>query len=75
MAATLCPAVPRQIPAGYLTVDDASVETGLSRRWLFALIQRGELPSYRVTGIRQTLVKRVELARLDEPKPRPRKPE
>jgi excisionase family DNA binding protein len=71
MSATLCP-VTRTIPPDYMSVDEAVKATGISRRWLFKLIGRGRLQSYKLVGIRQTLLKRAEVATLDEPKPRSR---
>lgn len=63
---TLC-AVGRKIPEGYMSVDEAAAVSGISRRWLFELVKRGRLRSYRLVGVRPTLLKRAEVDALDEP--------
>lgn len=49
------------IPEGYLSIDKAVEETGISRETLFRWIKIRRIGGYRVGGIRNTLVKRAEL--------------
>lgn len=59
-----------RIPAGYLTIDQAVDETGVSRESMFRWIKRRELRSYKVGGIRNTLLKRDELLARIGPTPK-----
>ncbi len=59
-----------RIPPGYLTLDQAVAETGVSRESMYRWIKRRELRSYKVGGIRNTLVKRDELMARIGPHPK-----
>jgi excisionase family DNA binding protein len=55
--------VPRAIPEGFISVQQAAEQTGLRRETFFRWIKDGRLKRYRVGGIRDTLLKREELER------------
>lgn len=59
-----------KIPPGYLTIDQATEEFVLSRESLFRWIKRRELRSYKVGGVRNTLVKRDDLLARIGPQPK-----
>lgn len=60
--------MPRAVPDGYIAIKDAVEQTGLRRETFFRWIRAGRLKGYRIGGIRDTLLKRDELARELGPK-------
>lgn len=59
-----------RIPPGYLTLDQAVEETGVSRRSLFRWIRHRKLRSYQAGGVRNTLIKRDDLLARIGPQPK-----
>ncbi len=61
MATVMLGLMTPRIPEGYLTLDQAVAETGVSRETLFRWIKDKKIGSYKQGGIRNTLLKRAEL--------------
>lgn len=58
-----------------ITIDEASAKHGHARAWWFDKIKRGDLVAYDIAGRRETFVSEAEIAKLLQPKPRPRQPQ
>lgn len=54
---------------GYLSVDEAAAEVGVSRATLYKWIKRQEIGTFRIVGDRRTLLRRVDVEKLKEPVP------
>jgi excisionase family DNA binding protein len=59
----------RELAEEYLSIDEAAAELDIGRSTIWKWIRRHEIPTFRVLGDRRTLIKRSDLARLQEPIP------
>lgn len=54
---------------GYLSVDEAAAELGVSRATVYKWIKRQEIGTFRIVGDRRTLLRRADVEKLKEPVP------
>lgn len=61
--------MPDTAPEGYTHIEDATEKWGRNRAWWYDRVREGDLPGYKIPGLRGTFLRDAEV--VDYLKPRP----